>query len=214
METSNKVKYPKTPHLHFSLGLMNDDKMMPTKTYNEFCKFNVVGTEKMDGESFTVYRHTTHARSLDSGDHPSRSYSKMYAATFQHLIPVGWRFCFENCYAQHSIFYERLDTYCFLLNIWDSDNYCLSWQETQKIANDLGLVFPSIEYFGKYNETEVKHVFLSQDHRIVEGLVLRNVERFHYNDFAKNYAKLVRKGHVQTDEHWMNKPVIKNLLKT
>ena len=26
----------------------------------------------------------------------------------------------------------------------------------------------------------------------------------------KNYAKLVRKGHVQTDEHWMNKPIVPN----
>ena len=35
-----------------------------------------------------------------------------------------------------------------------------------------------------------------------EGFVVRNVAEFSVVDFTKNVAKYVRKGHVQTDEHW------------
>lgn len=186
--------------------------MMTDHDYQIFKTFDVIGTEKMDGESFSVYRNATHARSLDSGDHPSRSYSKMFAAGFQHLIPEDWRFCFENCFAEHSIFYDDLETYCYLLNIWNKKNECLSLSETRKIASDLGLIFPKVCFEGKFNEAEIKSIYSNQDHSKVEGIVLRNVESFHYRDFKKNYAKLVRKGHITTDAHWMSKPVVKNLL--
>ena len=209
-----KYKYPKTTHLPFSLGLQNDDRRISNADYEAFKTFNVIGTEKMDGESFTVYRDCTHARSLDSGDHPSRSYSKMYAATFQHLIPEGWRFVFENCYAEHSISYYDLPVYCFLLNIWNDSNVCLSWKETGNIASDLGLTLPKTYFEGKYDEDAIKKIYSSLDTDRVEGLVFRNTEPFHYSDFSKNVAKLVRKGHVQTDQHWMSKPVTSNKLLT
>jgi hypothetical protein len=47
----------------------------------------------------------------------------------------------------------------------------------------------------------------------VEGFVMKNIDRFHYDDFGNNIAKYVRKGHVQTDEHWMHQEVIPNKLK-
>jgi hypothetical protein len=46
-----------------------------------------------------------------------------------------------------------------------------------------------------------------------EGIVCRVADEFHYDDFQQNYAKAVRKGHVQTDEHWMEKVVVPNKLK-
>lgn len=211
METS-KVKYPKTFHLPFSEGLQNDDRMMSLDDYELFKTFDVVVSEKMDGESFSVYRTATHARSLDSGEHPSRSWSKAFAAQFQHEIPIGWRFVFENCYAHHSIFYDSLPTYCFLLNIWNEKNECLSWGETKYYADAYGFSFPKIYYVGKYDEKIVMEIYQGLDKTKVEGLVIRNTGRFHYDDFGKNVAKLVRKGHVQTSEHWMSKPIVKNLL--
>lgn len=35
-----------------------------------------------------------------------------------------------------------------------------------------------------------------------EGYVVRTVEGFAFDEFASHIAKWVRKGHVQTDEHW------------
>lgn len=211
METF-KVKYPKTSHLHFSEGLQNDDRMMSNSDYDYFKSLNVVVSEKMDGESFSVYKDTTHARSLDSVDHPSRSWSKQFAAMFQHEIPDGWRFVFENCYACHSVFYDNLPTYCFLLNVWNEQNECLNWKETNQIADALSLDFPKIYYEGKYDEALICEIYNGLDKQKVEGLVIRNINKFHYSDFKRNIGKLVRKGHATTDQHWMTKPVVKNLL--
>lgn len=188
--------------------------MMTEEDYEKFKSLTVVASEKMDGESFSAYTNATHARSLDSVDHPSRSWSKQFAATFQHKIPLGWRLVFENCYAHHSIFYDDLPTYCFLLNIWNQWNECLSWDETKGIAEYLNLQFPKIHYVGKYDEKIIKEIYQGLDKERVEGLVIRNVESFYYDDFKKNVVKLVRKNHISTDEHWMSKPVVKNLLKT
>ena len=35
-----------------------------------------------------------------------------------------------------------------------------------------------------------------------EGVVIRKVDGFDNEDFAKNVAKYVRENHVQTDQHW------------
>lgn len=200
-------------HLPFSEGLQNDDRVISATDYASFKRKNVVVSEKMDGESFSVYNNATHARSLDSGDHPSRSYSKMFAAGFQHLIPEDWRFVFENCYAHHSIFYDDLETYCYLLNIWDCYNMCCSWDHTKEFMSEYGFISPKIYYEGPYDEDLIKGIYASLDLEKVEGLVIRNVETFHYTEFKRNVVKLVRKGHVQTDQHWLSKPVTKNLLK-
>lgn len=36
----------------------------------------------------------------------------------------------------------------------------------------------------------------------IEGIVTRNVADYSVADFADNVFKYVRKGHVQTDQHW------------
>jgi len=43
--------------------------------------------------------------------------------------------------------------------------------------------------------------------RRAEGLVVRPAGQFHFSRFSEVVGKYVRKGHVQTDEHWMEKPV-------
>jgi len=35
-----------------------------------------------------------------------------------------------------------------------------------------------------------------------EGIVLRNADHFHNDDFSSNVVKWVRKDHVKTDIHW------------
>ena len=45
-----------------------------------------------------------------------------------------------------------------------------------------------------------------------EGFVIRLADSFKFEDFSTSIAKWVRKGHVQTDEHWMYKKVIPNKL--
>lgn len=207
-----RVKYPKTPHLLWSPNLQNDDRRMPDPDC--FNGKTIVITEKMDGENTTMYNDHIHARSLDSLHHPSRAWVKGRHGRIKHLIPDGWRICGENLYATHSIHYEDLTDYFMVFSIWDED-YCLPWDETKEIAAEWDLITVPELYRGLWDDWAPVHsltdAFIYQDGS--EGYVVRVAEGFRYNQFDRSVAKYVRKGHVQTDEHWLNKPVVPNTLK-
>ncbi len=201
-------KYPRTVHLPWSPGVSDDD------TYGlDFDKMQgqeVVVTEKMDGENTTMYFDHLHARSLDSRNHPSRNWVKQLHGKIAHLIPVDWRLCGENVYAQHSIHYSGLDSYFYLFSIWNEENYCLSWAETLEWAELLDLVIPRVLYLGLWDEKEISS--LSMDTKRCEGYVVRTTAGFNYEDFSQHVAKWVRAGHVQTDQHWMHQEILPNEL--
>lgn len=207
-------KYPKTLHLPWSPGLQNDDRMMPMEdVLTNFSGKEVVISEKLDGENTSLYRDHIHARSVYSGDHPSRSWVKALHGKIKRDIPEDWRICGENVFAHHSIFYEDLETYFYVFGIYDHNNICLSWKETLDWCKLLDLIHVPVIFEGIFELPKMMDLHNILDLEKDEGFVVRNAESFYYNDFQKNVAKYVRKGHVQTDQHWMSKPVVKNLLK-
>lgn len=210
-----RYKYPKTLHFPWSSGLQNDDRMMLVEdVLANFTGKEVVVSEKLDGENTSLYSDHIHARSIYSGDHPSRSWVKALHGRIKNDIPNGWRICGENCFAHHSIFYESLETYFYVFAIFDGNNMCLSWKETCEWCNLLDLKTVSVLWNDPFQIDVVQHFLpTTLDFNKVEGFVCRNSESYHYLDFQKNVAKFVRKGHVQTDQHWMSKPVVKNLLR-
>lgn len=203
-----KVKYPRTYHLPFSLGVTSDDKML--KNTSCFEGMDVVITEKMDGENTTIYSDAFHARSLDSRNHPSRNWIAKIQGEIGYKIPKNWRICGENLYAKHSISYNNLPSYFLAFSIWDENNICLDWDSTVEFLNELEIHHPTVLYRGVYSEENVKKIIKSLDLDVQEGFVVRLAKSFKYDDFSKSVAKFVRKGHVQTDEHWMHKEIIKN----
>lgn len=113
------VKYPRTFHLPWSLGLSDDDKAHKDADAL-FAGQQVVVTEKLDGENTTLYSSGhTHARSMDSGAHPSRSWVRALAATAGAGLPEGWRVCGENVFAKHSVAYKALPSYFLVFGIYD-----------------------------------------------------------------------------------------------
>jgi ATP-dependent RNA circularization protein (DNA/RNA ligase family) len=209
---SRLVKYPKTPHLPWSPGLQNDDRLMPdTECFHG--KWIVV-TEKMDGENTTMYNDAIHARSLDGRHHASRDWVKGLHGSIKHLIPDGWRICGENLYAKHSIHYEDLKSYFMVFSIWEYDR-CLNWDETMEYSEDFGLKTVPVLYTGPWEDwvriRTLTDALTIEDGR--EGYVVRLYDSFGYNEFDRSVAKYVRKGHVQTDEHWMTQAVVPNKLK-
>jgi hypothetical protein len=122
------VKYPRTPHLPWSPGKTNDDKLIESLV--GFEGKNVTVTVKCDGENTTLYQNYLHARSLDYSSHPSRTWLKSFHANFAHNVPEGWRICGENLYAKHSIKYSNLESYFLVFSIWNEQNVCLSWDDT------------------------------------------------------------------------------------
>lgn len=69
-----KVKYPRTYHLPYSLTLTDDDKRLSSdEHFKDFTE--VIVTAKMDGENTTVYPDgTMHARSLDNEKQCSKAF--------------------------------------------------------------------------------------------------------------------------------------------
>lgn len=207
-----RFKYPRTPHLPWSPGATNDDKILTN--IDHFIGKEVVVTLKMDGENTTIYNDFIHARSIDSKNHISRDWIKAKAKHFQYLIPEGWRVCGENLFATHSICYVDLESYFYIFSIWNQNNAAITWDETVEFSKKFNMPHVPILYRGLFDENVIRGLynktFCGNE---MEGYVVRLTNSFQYNDFAQSVAKYVRKGHVQTDDHWMQREVVKNSLR-
>lgn len=208
-------KYPRTLHLPWSPGTTSDDRIH--KDISFFDGRRVIVTEKLDGENTSMYSDHIHARSPDSVGHPSRNWVKTFHSNLKFNIPEGLRICGENVFAEHSIHYTKLPSYFLVFGIYEG-NKCLSWDDTVDWCNLLDLHTVPVLYDGVWNEEIVKALYtgVSKCGGLQEGYVVRVADSFTYEAdekekvFEKDIAKFVRKGHVQTDEHWLEKPVVMN----
>jgi predicted kinase len=198
-----RVHYPRTPHLPWSPGASADD--VRVADLSGFLGREVVVTEKLDGENTTLYHDGLHARSLDSAHHPSRAWVKSLQSVLS--IPSGMRVCGENMYARHSLSYEDLSSWFYAFSVWDGDR-CLGWDDTVAFTRRLGVPVPKILWRGVFDERALRALRLDLARQ--EGFVVRTVAGFDRADFAARVAKWVRRGHVQTDTHWMQAPVVVN----
>ena len=203
-------RYPKTYHLPFSPGVSNGDKVL--KNTDHFNGKEVVVTEKMDGECTTLYPDYIHPRSVNPSSHPSMDWIKAFHAKFKFDIPKTFRLCGENAYAFHSLKYEDLEDYFFLFSIWEAHR-CLSWDDTLEWSSLLGTTIAPVIYRGIWDLNKIKSIANGLDFSKHEGFVVRTTKGFHMKDFKNHVAKVVRAGHVQTDEFWRSRPVVPNKLK-
>lgn len=200
-----RTAYPRTVHVPWSPGVASDD--VRVGELGGLRGRQVVVTEKMDGENTTLYRDGVHARSLDSGHHPSRGWVKALQGRIGGLIPVGVRVCGENMYARHSIAYEDLESWFYGFSVWDGE-WCLGWDETVGVLRGLGIPAPPVLWRGVFDERALRALKLDPARQ--EGYVVRTVEGFVREEFGRRLAKWVRPHHVQTDTHWMHAAVVEN----
>lgn len=217
MSYENLYKYPRSWHAPWSPGLQNDDRRIPSMEV--FDGKRVIVTEKFDGEGTTGTRETSHARSLDSANHPSRDLVKGLMSQWRHELPDQWRVCGENVYATHSIKYRRdlgnaLPSFFLGFSIWDENNQALPWDDTLAVFQTLGITPVRVLYDGIYDESLFRKMTDELDHDRVEGFVIRLAGALTYSHFMPELAKVVRKGHVGTSEHWMSQQLVPNELKT
>lgn len=215
---SNRIKYPRTPHLPWSPGATSDDRIL--KDTGQFKGKQVVVTEKMDGENCTIGQNYSHARSVDSGPHPSRTWVRGLQSQLGHELPDGWRLCGENLYAKHTLGYDQLPSYFLCFSIWDNRNVCLSWAETVEYCKMLGVHTVPVLYKGPWDEDKIISIFEKYSSPYggeAEGYVVRNAAEFPYSAFSKNIGKYVRKAfkeqleeNVGESGHWMQQEVKPN----
>lgn len=192
--TTERYKYPRTYHFPWS-SPHSDDKLL--KNLNVFNGMEIVVTEKLDGESTSFYRDYMHARSISSAHNFTRDWAKKLQSILSPDIPEGYIFSFENVGYVHSIEYDNLESFCYLLNIWNDQGFCLPYDEVCEWAQILDLAQPQEFYRGPYDEKVLKNLVKELDLTKTEGYVMRNVQSFHRDDFALNVGKFVREGHVQ-----------------
>ncbi len=203
-----RTRYPRTPHLPWSPGATSDDVRIADLT--AFDGHEVVVTEKLDGENTTLGPDYTHARSLDSAHHASRSWVKGLHGRIARHIPTGWRVCGENLYARHSVAYDSLPAYFFAFNIWDHQDTCLSWDDTVDWCRRVGIPVAPVMWRGVFDARAIRD--LSVDTRRTEGFVVRVVRAFPRAEFRRCVAKWVRRGHVTDTSgvHWMHRTIEPN----
>lgn len=212
VEFTSWVKYPRTYHLPWSMGVNSDDRVMTD--LSAFEGQRVIVTEKMDGENTSLYSDYIHARSIDGRSHPSRDWVKQFWSQIAGDIPSGWRVCGENLWAKHSIGYKTLASYFQGFSIWDETNTMLGWDQTREWFNLLGVTPVRVLYDGPFNRKLIEALWTPDHWEHVEGYVLRLAEPIHYGAFRNKVGKFVRSGHVQTAKHWMYGQVIeRNILK-
>lgn len=211
-------KYSRTYHYPFSPGTTSDDRINHNY-WDDIQQINqLIHTEKLDGENNCLSKYGVFARSHAT---PTESpWTRQIRERWQLIKnDLGNLEIFgENLYAVHSIEYTKLTDYYFVFAIRENDTW-LSWDEVKFYANMLDLsTVPVLEIIHspidkKPFEDTIKGFaaessiwgsrdVLEQKECIREGIVSRNADSFHIDDFAKNVFKYVRKGHVKTDEHW------------
>lgn len=194
------VKYQRTFHMPDSPGIHDDDKAL--RDYSLYAGEEVVITLKMDGENTTMYNDYIHARSIDGRSHPSRDWVKQFHSTIAYMIPETFRICGENLYAKHSIGYDNLPSFFMGFQVWDGLT-CLSHDDTLEYFDLLGIEPVPVVYRGNFRPAIIKELTANLDTNVHEGLVMRKARAFQYGEFRRCVAKWVRKGHVQTNKHWM-----------
>jgi hypothetical protein len=208
---TNRVKYPRTPHLPWSPGATEDDLVLDTAEHFEGRE--VVVTVKMDGENTTFYPDFMHARSPEGDHHPSQAWARRVHAEIAYEIPTKWRVCLENIYAKHAIAYHNLSSYLMVLSVWTDHNICLSWDDTCEWATLLGLSTVPVLYRGNWDKALVRNLYQpTHNGDDMEGYVVRLASNFSYGAFRRSVAKYVRNGHVRDTQNWRNKPVVPNML--
>lgn len=230
---TQKLKYPRTPHFIFSNPDADD-----IISDSSFEGKQVVASIKMDGECTCLSNSYTHARSLDSKHHPSRSWVKQLQAGIGYKIPDGYRVYGENMFATHQIHYRNLMTYFFVYCIIDETNRVLSWEDTIMWADELGLCTVPVFYKGVYDIELIQKtwenfnpfpVFVKKSNDIVnptfpddfiqtrqEGFVVRLESSFLHQDFGVSVAKYVRDSFKQnleeSNKHWATASIFPNSL--
>lgn len=132
-------------------------------------------------------------------------YPNMQDITDQNLTVFG-----ENLYAIHSIEYTNLQDFFYMFHILNhnTDEFMDADDVTEWAGNHNMLVvpevyrgtIPSMQWLEKFLLDELKKPSALGGER--EGFVVRVKSAFPADDFSKNVFKLVRSGHVQSDEHW------------
>lgn len=200
-------KYSRTYHLPYSPGATNDDRI--SDSVDSLVGIDIVITEKLDGSNASITRGGVYGRShVEYSKNPwDREMWNIQRRIKNDLSEDVFVFG-ENMMGIHSIEYSDLSSYSYIFGVRDN-NIWIPWEDVEEYSFLLDIPTVPVLFKGKVSsEKELKELVLSLVLKPSElggkreGVVVRNADLFHNDDFATNIMKWVRHNHVQTTIHW------------
>ena len=212
----------RTYHFDFSPGTTSDDRINREWWNDMYDMERIIHTEKLDGENTCLNGIGIFARSHAAPTrHPWSSFLKPKFSMIQNDLKENNIELFgENIYAIHSIIYPNIENHFYIFGVRILDKW-LSWEEVQWYADFFE--YPTVPVIGEHQvplitKDSVKEYVIEEASKpsafgslqnglkpkpcTMEGIVTRNVDEYDVKEMSYNIFKYVRKGHVQTDEHW------------
>jgi hypothetical protein len=209
-------KYPRTYHCEWTMSTDSDDRI--AKNINNLLDREIVITEKIDGENTSESEIGIFARSrIAPTKNPWSSWMKpKWEMIKNDLKSFDLELCGENMYAEHSILYSGINEHLYIFGARNTKHdVFLSWEETEYFAEMFDFKTVPVLFKGKMNSVidiknwslnEIKTPSILNDSNFwitpKEGFVYRIADEFPNDMFFNSVFKMVRKGHVKTDEHW------------
>ena len=202
-----KTKYNRTFHFPFSPGATGDDKI--ASDCSNLIGKRIVITEKLDGENCGHNNRGVYARShAEFTISPWAKEVRQINQIIRYDLSEDMFVFGENMEGIHSIEYTNLKSYFYIFGIRQLDNWW-SWSDVEDFSILLDLPTVPVLFDGvieKYEDLKEKvESLVKEESRLggqMEGVVARVYNSFNDEEFETSVIKWVRKGHVQTDEHW------------
>lgn len=215
-------KFPSTPHLATPPGvIIRGDKVLTESERDDFLQHELTVEEKVDGANLGIsFDKEGNIRAQNRGAYlhlPSSGQWKKLSewlalradVLFDHLSDRHILFG-EWCYAQHSVFYDRLPDWFLAFDIYDRESrHFLSSARRDRLIGKMQIAkVPSLAR-GRFSYSEVERL-LSQStlaDQPAEGIYLR----IDHGDWLEQRAKLVRPAFLQAvEQHWSRSAIKPN----
>ncbi|NQU23622.1 MAG: RNA ligase family protein [Candidatus Nealsonbacteria bacterium] len=222
--TSGFLKFPSTPHLAI-LGdvRIRGDKVMSESERDEFLLHELVVEEKVDGANLGIsFDNDGNVQTQNRGTYLDLPSSGQWKGLTDWLCPrldslfeqLNDRYVLfgEWCYAQHSVFYDRLPDWFLGFDVYDKQIHrFLSYKLRNDILRATNVCpVPTVER-GRFTLPELG-VLLSQSEfseQPAEGLYLR----VNHDNWLARRSKLVRPTFIQSiEQHWSRSGIKANRL--
>ena len=219
-------KFPSTPHLATLPGVdIRGDKVLSESERDGFLRHELIVEEKVDGANLGIsFGSEGNIRAQNRGAYLQLPGSGQWKKLGEWLA-LRTDVLFENlsdryilfgewCYAQHSIFYNRLPDWFLAFDIYDrKTRRFLSSKRRNRLLEKTRLYKVPILARGRFSCPGIKKL-LSQSKlsdQPAEGLYFR----LDQGDWLGQRAKLVRPTFIQeVEQHWSRSAIRSNLIRS
>jgi ATP-dependent RNA circularization protein (DNA/RNA ligase family) len=217
-------KFPSTPHLATMPGVdIRGDKVLTESERDAFLRHELTVEEKVDGANLGLsFDANGNIRAQNRGTYlhlPGAGQWKKLGewlalhtdTLFEHLSDRHILFG-EWCYAQHSIFYDRLPGWFLAFDVYDREaGRFLATARRDRLLGEMHISKVPDIVRGRFTYSEIQKL-LSQSkltNQPAEGIYLR----IDHGDWLEQRAKLVRPAFIQSvEQHWSRSTIRPNQL--